>query len=320
MHPSSSENRPPFPFFTATNTGATLPFPPPPPPPPALATTSRSRSSSNASNTIASVPSIAASRLNPFASLFGGAGQGAAAAASPTKDAFRDTGLSPDRSSRARPPSVHSVDIGSSSAPAESGKDVFDTEPFHIPAWLVDRQLKSAEITKSLAKALRGRVDDELKLFPLPDKLVERTSKFVLRLHPAGSERALGDKDKSESGGGGQAASDAEATSQAVQAFVESVYDEIYAQQMSALLVPESPSTLGSLRRRTSQNSKSRAGGSTDDDDKEKDEGRKKERDKRAAEEQAEKQATLAAESVERVVCCVLYNQWVWWPDCSDLG
>ncbi len=218
--------------------------------------------------------------------------------------------MSPDRagfpSLKGRPPSIHSVE-----SHAEV-KEMQDTEPFHIPGWVIDKVIKYGEVTKALSKAIRGRLDEELR--SIPDKTVDKTFKFILSLHPmtSDSRNVLSDAQIADVD-----LARPDETSDAVQQFVETIYDELYVYYLAGLQVPESPSGLGSLRRRSSQNAKSRNASNPstpttptlNDAEKDRAETKKKEKDKREMEDQAEKQATEAANSVESAICNALYNQ-----------
>jgi hypothetical protein len=190
-----------------------------------------------------------------------------------------------------------------------------DTEPYHIPGWVIDKVIRYGEVTKGLSKAIRGRLEDELK--PLPDKFIDKTYRFILSLHPMTSDSRTVLSTESHNQPSVDLSKTQE-TSEAIQLFIEKMYDELYAHYMAALLVPESPKVLGgSLRRRSSQNARNRnTSGLSDpstptlgDEHREKEDAKKKEREKREAEEQAETQATEAATAIESAICNQLYNQ-----------
>lgn len=96
----------------------------------------------------------------------------------------------------------------------------------------------------------------------------------------------------------------ADHVSESLQIFFESVHDDLLAHYSSAVSVPQSPSGLGSLRRRGSQKGKA----SHEDTEKTLEASQKREKQKLAAEEAAERQAIQALDVIEKVVCCLLYN------------
>ena len=295
-----------FPSFNTGDTTGLLPFPPLPPPPPSSNTGNRSRSGSNAS--LASIPPIASSRLNPFASLFGSSSAGSNNTPStPPRSGVAELSSSPSNGPLSpRPPSIASVSLSETSPDQQAGSS--EPEGFQFPAWSVDKIIKYGEICKSLGKAVRRNVTDELE--GLPDKVVERVARFVLASHPcsAESKNIPGTPLLSVTSPTLDAPLDfhakADHVSEALQIFFESVYDDLLAHYSAAVSVPQSPSALGSLRRRGSQ--KGKTGHVANEDTPEA--GQKREKQKVAAEEAAERQAVQALDIIEKVVCCLLYN------------
>jgi hypothetical protein len=186
-----------------------------------------------------------------------------------------------------------------------------DTEPFHIPGRVIDKVIKYGEVTKALSKAIRGRLDEELKV--VPDKIVDKTFRFVLSLHPMTSDsRSI----LSDTQTVNVDLAKPEETSDVIQQFVETMYDELYLYYLASLQVPESPSGLGSLRRRGSQNAKNRNSSNPsipttptlNEAEKENGDTTGKVKNKRDMEDQAEKQATESASLIESAICNALYN------------
>jgi hypothetical protein len=297
-----------FPSFNTSATNGLLPFPPLPPPPPASNTGNRSRSGSNAS--LASIPPIASSRLNPFASLFGSSsGHSSNAPNTPPRGGAVELSSSPGKGASAlspRPPSIAS--LPPSEVTTEQATGALEPEGYQFPAWSIDKIIKYGEVCKSLGKAIRRNVTDELE--GLPDKIVERVARFVLVSHPCSTEikNVPGTPLLSVNSPTMDAPLDfhakADHISESLQIFFESVYDDLLAHYSSAVSVPQSPSGLGSLRRRGSQKGKA----SHEDTEKTIEAAQKREKQKLAAEEAAEKQAVQALDIIEKVVCCLLYN------------
>lgn len=185
---------------------------------------------------------------------------------------------------------------------------MLEPEGFTLPAWSIDKIIKNGEICKSLSKAVRRNVTDELE--GLPDKVVERVARFVLASHPcsADSKNVPGTPLLSVTSPTMDAPLDfhtkADHISESLQIFFESVYDDLLAYYTTSVSVPQSPSALGSLRRRGSQ--KGKPGQSSNEETLEA--AQKREKQKVAAEEAVEKQAVQALDVIEKVVCCLLYN------------
>lgn len=171
--------------------------------------------------------------------------------------------------------------------------------------------IKYGEVCKSLGKAVRRNVSDELD--GLPEKVIERAARFVLASHPCSAEikNAPGTPLLSVTSPMMDAPlnfhAKADHVSESLQHFLESVYDDLFAQYSTAVSVPQSPSALGSLRRRGSQKGKNLQGGA-EDSEKAAEDASKREKQRLAAEEAAERLATQGVDQVEKAVCCLLYN------------
>lgn len=185
--------------FTCGHTSSTLPLPAFPfdaPEPSKSGNRSRSGSGASISSLTAVVSNVASSasssRLNPFSTMFGGS----SSSGSPQK----------------KPP------------PLEAEEPEAPLETFAIPAWPIDRPVKYNDVSKQVLKAVKSCAHEQLS--GLPEKPVDRATRFLLASHPSRSESALVPKALTEARVSYESLA---ATSASLQAIFESLYDEFYA-------------------------------------------------------------------------------------------
>lgn len=299
--PPSSTARP---TIEISSEAASLPFPPP----------SKASSTSGVAETIKDkekdkererAASGKFGRINPFASFFGQAstpsGTGSATPSSPSRGVSspeRPTSpvhpASPSSFAAAIPqlsprPSLLSMQMSDTA----SIRSQDQTEGFHVTAHTVNRPIRSAEVQKSLPKAIRACIREECA--GLPDKVIEKIAKLVISgaCPTTSSAEILKSQHSSESDP--SLIIDFSAPTEVgnkLQDFVEGVYDDVMAHCRSE----EGKSF--TLRRRTSGNvSRKKQDGS---------DGRT---EKMSREEAIEKEASEAAERVESLICRFLYNR-----------
>lgn len=168
-------------------------------------------------------------------------------------------------------------------------------EGFTVTAHTVNRPIRSAEVQKSLPKAIRASIKEECA--GLPDKIIDKIAKLVINgvCPTSTSAEMLKAQHSSESDPSLiiDFAAPAEVGDK-LQDFVESVYDDV----MAHCRAEEGKSF--TLRRRTSGNMPWK-----------KQEGSDAKTEKISREEAIEKEASEAAEKVESLICRFLYNRYV---------
>jgi hypothetical protein len=245
-------------------------------------------------------------RINPFASFFG-ANTNANAASSPSSPSRGGTGAAtPERPSSPNDvvsPSHAPVPLSPrpsllSMEPSETAsvRSQEQNEGFQVMAYTVSRPVRYSELQKSITKAVRSTVRDELS--KLPDKVVERVTKLLIQgVCPPSTNAASHDATKNQHVTETDAAlhidfTDPTTTGEKLQDLVETVYDDVMAQLRS------DDSKISVPKRKTSGNlpwGKSEAG--------------EAQKDRANKEERMEKDASEAAEKVEGLICRMLYNR-----------
>lgn len=242
-------------------------------------------------------------RINPFASFFGQPAPSASTPSSPSRAAL--SAATPDRA-----PSPAITDLPSSAPgqlsprPSLLSMELSDTaslrsldqsDGFTVTAHTISRPIRSGEVHKTLTKALRTAIREELA--GLPEKVLDRTCKLVTSslCAPSTPSEAI----RSHHGPDSDSTllldfSDPLAAGDKLQAFVEAVYDDVTAHCRS-----EEGKT-SALRRRASGNKPWQKAEDVPD-----------EKRKLGREEAIEKEASDAAEKVESLVCSLLYNRYV---------
>ncbi len=336
-----------YPTFSLTDK-STLPFPPlpqPAPPPPASSTGTRSRSGSNASLGSLQLLPTQSGRLNPFMSLFGhntaashtaaslmngigvpviGEGRSGGTSTPPKSRRESDSGMtSPDtvQSPGSATSSLFSPSKGTAGSVVDTASVEESTkeglEGFDIPAWAISSPVKYSEVAKTLSKALKKTVQEELK--ELPDKTIDRVTRFVIGSHPSQIESRMNPMTPNTPSSPGMTDAylkfvSADELASATQTFLEAVYDELYSYYVSAGLMSESPIGMGGLRRKGSVHLSRSAMGlsspsaSTSDVADGSDPVKRKEKERRLVEDQAERLATNGTNAVESMLCGLFYN------------
>lgn len=241
-------------------------------------------------------------RINPFASFFGQPGPSTTGTSSPASPRGAHTpekplspvlGSSPSGAHGQLSPRPSLLSMQFSDSASVRSQDVEQNDGFRVTAYTVSRPIRSTDVHKSLSKAVRSAVKEELS--GLPDRLVDRVCKLALvgvcpTSAPSDSIKSqnLGDHDPSLD----LDFTDPSATGDKLQDFVETVYDEVTAHGRS-----EEGKT-SALRRRASGNKPWQ-----------KNEDGASEKGKLTRQEVVEKEASDAAERVEGVLCRLLYNR-----------
>lgn len=322
-----------YPHFDLSSDTASLPFPPLSKG--AQSGTGPSDGKSGPKDRVTSSSKLG--RMNPFMSLFGGGGGPASAtspsaqsAASPSRQPLAltpdrpqspssvvdGTALSPSNLSSPKPPSIMIGDA-SDTASIRSDGTSSQSEGYHVMAYTVSKPMRTGDTHKSLTKAIRAEIKDELAR--MPEKTVDRVIKLVTNsIAPSVTGSSGSEPGKADDGVPKLDFSSPAVASQKLQDFVESVYDDMvlyYRSSDSALLVA-SEASQGS-RARSNGSGLSWAGRASVSVSEETDEEKKARRDKvkRGKEEAIERESTDGAERVEAVVCRLLYNRFVTAPD-----
>lgn len=189
--------------FVCGDTSSTLPLPAFPFEPLEKTKSSGNRSRSGSGASISSLTAVvsnvassaSSSRLNPFTTMFGGGGSNSSG--SPQKKAL---------------PSL------------EAEEPETPQETFAIPPWPIDRPVKYNDVSKQVLKSVRSCAQERLS--GLPEKHVERVTRFILASHPARVESTLVPKALTDARVSYESLA---ATSASLQAIFESLYDEFYA-------------------------------------------------------------------------------------------
>ena len=213
--------------------------------------------------------------------------------------------LSPRPSSpRTTVPAVDADDSASMEADGTS-------EGFHITAYTISKPIRSADVQKSIAKAVRAFVREELAR--LPDKVVDRVSKLVTAgVCPTTSLSASQELFKSHptSNSDADVASRLDfshpvVTSEKLQDMMEGVYDELvthYRADSSHIFAD------GTSKRKTNTAvQRVRGSGAEEEGEVEKNERRARER--RERDETIEREASEGTERVEGLITRLLYNR-----------
>ncbi|KAL7422907.1 hypothetical protein Q5752_002204 [Cryptotrichosporon argae] len=230
-------------------------------------------------------------RINPFASLFGAPAPSpprkhdSLAPAEPTSPRAPTDKLSPEPSRTSSPrPSLLSLDADAASIVTVSEALA---DGYALTAYVVAKPVRSADVHKALAKALRTAVRAELEP-SIPDKLVDRVQRIVLSAAVPNAD-ALHKHAPHDDHDANLDLADSAAAGERIQQLMEDTYDELVAYHRG-----EGPS-----RRRPS-------GAWTRHEEAEK--GKKVD---------VEKEASEGTERVEALVCRLLYNR-IFSPLSSD--
>lgn len=244
-------------------------------------------------------------RMNPFASFFGSATPPTATPTivSTSEEMVSRFDLSPNSGSPN--PSIRSAEVPDSLSDAVTK----DAEGFSVQAYTISKAIRTAEVHKSLTKAIRSDIKDDLSR--LPEKVIERVMKLVLAsiCPTSGSAQDIiksqltTEPDSIPSIDFGQPAQ----ASEQLQDFIEAVYDDllVYFRSDSSLFVAEA-----GLKRKGSGGKPwsrpSLTGNHTPEEDmtKETKDQRRREREVRA-----EKMGTEGTERVEGLITRLLYNR-----------
>jgi len=242
-------------------------------------------------------------RINPFASFFGANANSGNSSSSPSRgttgtatpepptspnDVVSPTNASVPLSPR---PSLLSMELSETA----SIRSQEQNEGFQVTVYTVSRPVRYSELQKSITKAVRSTVRDELSR--LPDKVIERVTKLIVNgVCPPSTSSASQDSTKTHATETDAALhidfTDPTTTGEKLQDLVETVYDDVMAQLRS------DESKISMPKRKTSGNlpwGKSEAVAH--------------EKDRANKEERMEKDASEAAEKVEGLICRLLYNR-----------
>lgn len=296
-----------FPTFTCGDDSSTLPLPPFQTAPTSSGSRSRSGSGASITSLTAGVINVAAAsnRLNPFSTLFNpSAGSpGSKSSGSPSR---KGTTTLPESDSASIHSSSSLQDAQASASTSTSTTTTTTTnataaattqENFSIPGWPIDKPVKYNDVSKAILKGVRGYCNNELQ--GLPDKTVEKVTKFVMASHPSESSRPslLSSAEPTLS------SASTENNSNILQAFFDNIYDEFYAHYLS-----QATSARASLKRKVSM-SRTPSGVSTPrSGDADSETTTPLGGDSESVEEIAESQATSAIDQVESLVTNVMYN------------
>lgn len=246
-------------------------------------------------------------RINPFASFFGSAPTPAAdpapaEAASETPNPTSDRPLSPVNRDLSPKPSLLSMNDTASIR----SENVLNPEGYQVTAYTIGKQIKHADVSKSLSKAIKSTIRDELHRFP--DKLVDRVYKLVLQgacpTHPASES-------KSDPAPPVQLDyDDPTACGEKLQDFIEGIYDDliVHFRADSSHIFAESSDTGFRIKRKASWSNRGHASLETEEESEEVKKARK-EKARRERDAAVERDASEGADKVEAVICRLLYNR-----------
>ena len=181
------------------------------------------------------------------------------------------------------------------------------TQPdhFEVATQTITKPIRQTEVVKSLNKSLMTYAKDGLSPIRLPDKLVERVTRVLLI---ALTQEKAGQDDLELDFG------NPTATSEKVQNFIESCYDQLlphFRADSSHIFTDKlrKRDSEGSLRSLSEQERRDRKG-----------------KQRREREELAEKEASEATEAIEALVCRSLFNRFGLnlrvirhWPDAQTI-
>jgi hypothetical protein len=179
----------------------------------------------------------------------------------------------------------------------------------------VSKAIRFSEVHKSLTKAIRSHIRDELSR--LPDKILDRVCKLVLAGATPTSGSGIGsDLLKSHHGTDDIDVSidfsNPSSAGEKLQDFMEAVYDDLlvhFRADTSHLFLDN-----GGLKRKGSGTVPRPRGSISIPGDGEEAKKERKERLRRDKDDLAEKEASEGTERVEALVCRLLYNRYAWLP------
>ena len=320
LPPSSS---PPFPSYTISAESATLPFPP-------LGRTGPSTSSPDLKEKDKDKAPSGKSGRYPFASLFASVspsfGSSSKVPVSPRPSSpplidtdtdkleLRRSSVSPSRSPlppSPRPASPKMTVSGFDGDDSASIEADGTSEGFHVTAYTIVKPIRSADVQKAIAKAVRAFVREELAR--LPDKVVDRVLKLVTAgVCPTSSSAASQELFKSHTTSNGDADvtsrldfSHPVVTSEKLQDLMEGVYDELvtYYRADSSHIFAD-----GTSKRRTST-AVQRNRGSVAEEEGEAEKNERRARERKERDETIEREASEGTERVEGLISRLLYNR-----------
>jgi len=181
-----------------------------------------------------------------------------------------------------------------------------DLEGYQVTAYTVSKAVRHGDISKSIHKALKTTIREELHR--LPEKVVEKVFKLVAA--GACPTYSASSDSKSETNAVQLDYSDPTAAGERLQEFIEGVYDELvlHFRADSSHLFAEN-SEYSSIRRKASWSRKGVPLDMNGEVDPEEAKRERKEKFRREKEVMVEREASEGTERVEAVVCRMLYNR-----------